>query len=63
MTKIVKCARIKIKDKSIRNRGSSVVSALASGARGLRFIPAHSEEKFRCLNTFSLVSFARNDTK
>ena len=37
-----------------RKHGSSVVSALASGARGPSSIPAHSES----LNTLSLVSFA-----
>ena len=41
-----------------RKRGISVVSALASGARGPRFDPRSRRGKFRCLNTLSLVSFA-----
>ena len=39
-------------------RGSSVVSALASGARGPRFDPLSGRGKFRSPNTLSLVSFA-----
>ena len=43
---------------SKRKRGSSVVSALASGARGPRFYPRSRQGKFRSPNTLSLVSFA-----
>ena len=41
-----------------RKHGSSVVSPLASGARGPRFDPPSRRGKFRSLNTLSLVSFA-----
>ena len=41
-----------------RKCGSSVVSALASGARGPRFDPRSWRGKFWCPNTLSLVSFA-----
>ena len=44
--------RIKVK------RGISVVSPLASGARGPRFDPRSRRGKCRCPNTLSLVSFA-----
>ena len=37
---------------------SSVVSTLASGARGSRFNPRSQRGKFRCSNTLSLVPFA-----
>ena len=40
------------------NRGSSVVSALASGTRGPRFDPHLRRGIFRSLNMLSLVSFA-----
>ena len=39
-------------------RGSSVVSALASGARGPRFDSCSRRGRFRSPNTLSLVSFA-----
>ena len=41
-----------------RKGGSSVVSALASGARGHGFNPRSQRGKVWCLNTLSLVSFA-----
>ena len=41
-----------------RKRGSSVVSALASGARGPRFDPCSQRGKFLSPNTLSLVSLA-----
>ena len=44
-------------NKQLRKRGSSVVSALASGARGPRFVPRSRRGKFRSPNTLSLVSF------
>ena len=37
---------------------SSVVSTLASGARGSGFDPCSQRGKFRCSNTISLVPFA-----
>ena len=37
---------------------SSVVSTLASGARGSRFDPRSQRGKFQCSNTLSLVPFA-----
>ena len=43
---------------TFRKRGSSVVSALASGARGPRFDPRLQRGKFCSTNTLSLVSFA-----
>ena len=41
-----------------RKRGSSVVSAFASGARGPWFDPCSRREKFRSPNTLFLLSFA-----
>ena len=41
--------------------GSSVVSAMASGARGPRFDPRSRQGKFRSQKRISLVSFARMD--
>ena len=41
-----------------RKHGSSVVSALASGARGPSFDPRLKRGEFRSLNTLSLVSLA-----
>ena len=41
-----------------RKRGSSVVRHLPLVLEVLGSIPAHGEEKFRCPNTLSLVSFA-----
>ena len=46
------------KRERIRKRGSSVVSALASGARGPTFDPRSRRGKFRSPTTLSLVSFA-----
>ena len=51
-------AQVTSRELLLRKRGSSVVSALASGARGPRFDPRSRRGKFRCPNTLSLVSFA-----
>ena len=48
---------MKIIHELLRKRCSSVVSALASGARGPRFDPRSRRGKFRSPNTLSLVSF------
>ena len=42
----------------VRKHGSSVISALASDARGPWFDPRSRRGKFRSSNTLSLVSFA-----
>ena len=42
----------------ILKHGSSVVMALASGARGPRFDLCSQRGKIRCPNTLSLLSFA-----
>ena len=38
--------------------GSSVINALASDTRGPMFDPRSRRGKFRCPNSFSIVSFA-----
>ena len=43
-----------------KSRGSSVVSALNSGARGPRFDPRSRQRQFRSLKTLSLVSIDRD---
>ena len=48
----------KVRCSLVHEDGSSVVSALAFGARGPRFDPCLPPGKLWCPNTLSLVSFA-----